>query len=146
MNGIFRIVLVGVCLAVAPMAFAQGHPAYLHALSDLRAARWLIDHVPGDWQRARAEYHAVRNIDDAIGEIKRASIDDGKNLGWHPAVQEVNDHRGRLHEALDILRRARGDLNEAENNGAVLGLRDRARARIDGAIRDVERAIHDNGW
>ena len=24
------------------------HPAYLHALSDLRAARWLLSHRPGD--------------------------------------------------------------------------------------------------
>ncbi|MEO7105551.1 MAG: hypothetical protein ABIZ09_04185, partial [Rhodoferax sp.] len=26
----------------------QQHPAYLHALSDLRAARWLIAHRPGN--------------------------------------------------------------------------------------------------
>jgi hypothetical protein len=122
------------------------HPEYLHSLSDLRAARWLIDHVPGDWARAQEEILAVQKIDDAINEIKRAAIDDGKDVGWHPAVQERKDHGGRLHDALDLLRRARADIAKAENNAAVLALRDRAWVHIDEAIRDIERAIQDKGW
>jgi hypothetical protein len=43
----------------APAAQAR-HPAYLHALSDLRAARWLIQHRPGDWVQNGDEMEAVR--------------------------------------------------------------------------------------
>ena len=44
------------------------HPYYLHALSDLRAARWMIEHRPGDWQQTMDEQQAVRRIDAAINE------------------------------------------------------------------------------
>ena len=30
------------------------HPAYLHALTDLRAARWNLEHRPGDAEIGRA--------------------------------------------------------------------------------------------
>src|SRR5882762_3691142 len=81
------------------------HPYYLHALSDLRAARWMIEHRPGNWQQTVDEIEAVRRIDAAIGEIKKASIEDGKNLEDHPHVDEHPDHFGRLHAALDFLRK-----------------------------------------
>jgi hypothetical protein len=62
---------------LASLAFSRAHhPAYLHALSDLRTARWLIEHVPGNWARTNVEVDAVRWIDNAINEIKRAAIDD----------------------------------------------------------------------
>lgn len=137
---------VGPGAAMAPAPMPLQHPAYIHAMSDLRAARWLIDHVPGDWKRAREETFAVQKIDDALNEIRRAAIDDGQDVNWHPAVQERNDHGGRLHDALDLLNRARGDLARAENDGAFRGLRDRAWVHIDEAIRNVQRAIRDNGW
>src|ERR1700677_1840929 len=56
------------------------HPAYLHALSDLRAARhYLNDNWA--WGGVRREDEAaVGHIDAAINEIKRAAIDDGKVL------------------------------------------------------------------
>src|ERR1700734_745230 len=53
------------------------HPYYLHALSDLRAARWMIEHRPGNWAQTQDEIEAVHRIDAAIGEIKKASIEDG---------------------------------------------------------------------
>src|SRR5271168_378792 len=86
------------------------HPYYLHALSDLRAARWMIEHRPGNWARTTDEVEAVRQIDAAIGEIKKASIEDGKNIEDHPPVDERNDHDGRLHEAVDFLKKARQDV------------------------------------
>jgi len=30
------------------LSLPNNHPAYLHALEDLRAARWMIEHRPGD--------------------------------------------------------------------------------------------------
>jgi Spy/CpxP family protein refolding chaperone len=125
-----------------PMAPAH-HPAYLHALSDLRAARWLIEHRPGDWQQSADEAEAVRRIDAAINDIKQASIDDGKNPADHPPVDEQSDHRGRIHEALDYLRKARADISSAENNGFANGLRDRAIQHIDGAIGAAKRVFQD---
>ncbi len=43
---VMAAVLAG-CVVAAPPPRPAHHPAYLHALSDLRAARWLIAHRPG---------------------------------------------------------------------------------------------------
>jgi len=56
------------------------HPAYLHALSDLRAARHYLN---DGWAWAPVKHDddvAIREIDAAINEIKIASINDGKGL------------------------------------------------------------------
>jgi tetratricopeptide (TPR) repeat protein len=118
------------------------HPHYLHALSDLRAARWMIEHRPGDWPRTVDEVEAVKRIDRAIDEIKKAAIDDGKNLADHPRVDEHPDHIGRLHEAVDYLRKAHEDVNKEEDNAFAYGLKNRALMHISEAIRLTERAIH----
>jgi hypothetical protein len=117
------------------------HPYYLHALSDLRAARWMIEHRPGNWVQTRDEMEAVRRIDRAIGEIKKASIEDGKNIEDHPPVDELSDHAGRLHKALDFLRKARQDIGHDEDNVFAQGLQARAYGHIDGAIGAVKRAM-----
>jgi hypothetical protein len=119
-----------------------GHPYYLHALSDLRAARWMIEHRPGNWNQTVDEIEAVHRIDAAIGEIKKASIEDGKNIQDHPPISEVPDHAGRLHKALDFLRQARSDISHDEDNMFAQGLQARAYGHIDGAIGAVKRAIH----
>jgi hypothetical protein len=126
----------------ANTSFYGEHPYYLHALSDLRAARWMIEHRPGDWQRTVDEVEAVKQIDAAIGEIKKASIEDGKNIEDHPAVDERNDHKGRLHEAADFLRKAREDVGHDEDNKFAQGLQGRAYMHIDAAINATKRAIH----
>jgi len=127
-----------------PVPVAQArHPAYLHALTDLRAARWLIEHRPGDWAQSGDEMEAVRRIDAAINEITRASIDDGKNLADHPPLDERPDHRGRIHEAVEYLRKARADVSGAESNGFANGLRDRAIDHIDGALTAARRVFRD---
>jgi hypothetical protein len=120
----------------------ERHPAYLHALADLRAARWMIKHRHGDWKVAQDEDEAWRDIEKAIGEIKHAAIDDGKNLDDHPTISDEDDHAGRLHKALDLLRKTRDDLSRAEENGHARGLRRRAFRHIDHAIEHVRSAIH----
>jgi hypothetical protein len=119
----------------------EKHPAYLHALSDLRAARWMIKHRHGDWKVNEEEDETLRDIEKAIGEIKKAAIDDGKNIEDHPKVDENDDHSGRLHKALDLLRKTRDDLSHAEENGHARGLRKRAFRHIDHAIEHVRSAI-----
>ncbi|TDX01614.1 hypothetical protein [Dinghuibacter silviterrae] len=129
----------------APSDFGD-HPYYLHALSDLRAARWMLQHRPGNWDQTVDEVEAVRQIDAAIGEIKKASIDDGKNLEDHPPVDEHPDHPGRLHDAVDFLKKARRDISHDEDNAFAQGLQMRAYDHIDRALGAVRRAIHANGW
>jgi hypothetical protein len=119
------------------------HPAYLHALSDLRAARWLIEHRPGDWAQTADEQESVRQIDAAINDIKKAAFDDGKNLNDHPPLDERPDHRGRIHEALQYLNKARTDISHEEDNAFADGLRDRAIGHIGGAIRAARRVFSD---
>ncbi len=118
------------------------HPYYLHALSDLRAARWMIEHRPGNWDRTVDEVQAVKEIDAAINEIKKAALDDGKNINDHPKVDEHPDHAGRLHDAMDFLRKARKDISQDEDNKFAQGLQGRAYMHIDGALAAVKRAIH----
>jgi hypothetical protein len=127
----------------APPPQPASHPAYLRALSDLRAARWLIEHRPGDWAQMGDEQEAVRRIDAAIGQIKGAAFDDGKSPNDHPPVDEVPDHRGRIREALQYLRKARADIAREEDNAYASGLRNRAIGHIDGAIAAAHRVFQD---
>ena len=133
---------IGMSANAARSSTNGDHPYYLHALSDLRAARWMIEHRPGNWAQTVDEVEAVRRIDAAIGEIKKAAIEDGKNLEDHPPVDERNDHDGRLHVALDLLRKARQDISHDEDNRFAEGLQGRAYGHIDGAINAVKKAIH----
>ena len=126
----------------AKNSFKAEHPAYLHALSNLRAARWMIEHRPGDWKQTQDEIIAVQQIDAAIAEIKKAAIEDGKNLQDHPAVEEKPEHIGRLRMAVDYLMKAREEINREEDNGFAQGLKARALSHINGALRATEVAVH----
>jgi hypothetical protein len=142
-----RLLLSGLLLAVLPFAanadMPGKHPFYLHALSDLRAARWMLEHRPGDPAVSAQEDVAITEIDKAIGEIKKASIDDGKNLEDHPPVQGINDRPGRLHKALELLHKVHGDVAREEDDPFTKGLRDRAIMHIDEAAHATEHAIGD---
>ena len=119
------------------------HPHYLHALSDLRTARWFIEHRPGDVAVSAHEDVAIVEIDRAIGEIKHAAIDDGKDIHDHPAVDIAAGRPGRLHKAVELLRGVHDDLAREEDDPQTRGLRDRALRHIDEATHATERAIAD---
>jgi len=122
-------------------AAAQGkHPAYLHALSDLRAARAHLDRPDGGELREE-EKEAIHQIDEAIGEIKKASIDDGKDLNDHPPVDAGLDHVGRLHRAKQLLEKAHQDIAKEEDNSFAHGLQQHSFDHIDKAIHRVDDAI-----
>ena len=133
-------VLVG---CAAPGHPPERHPAYLHALSDLRASRWMIEHRTGDWQQTADEIQSIHEIDTAINEIKHASYDDGKDVNDHPPVDEYPDHRGRIHAAIDYLKKARADIAQEEDNQYADHLRDHAIGHIDAAIGAARRVFHD---
>ena len=129
---------------MAAMADLPGqHPYYLHALSDLRAARWMLEHRPGDAQVSGDEDVAVTRIDEAINEIKRAAIDDGKDLHEHPPIDANLDHRGRLHRADELLHKVHQDIAREEDDPMTRGLRNRAVHHLDEAIHATGKAIHD---
>ncbi|WP_199098090.1 hypothetical protein [Dyella sp. ASV21] len=135
---------LGLLLPLAAHADLPGHhPYYLHALSDLRAARWMLEHRPGDAAVSGQEDVAITEIDRAIGEIKHASIDDGKSLEDHPPIDASLDHPGRLHKALELLHKVHHDVDREEDDPMVRGLKERALMHVDQASHAVEHAIGD---
>jgi hypothetical protein len=121
------------------------HPAYLHALSDLRMARAYLDQIA--WPPVqRDEEHAIREIDAAINEIKRASIDDGKSLSDHPPIDARMHPDGRFRKALELLDKAHNDTARAEDVPQARGMRDRALHHIDEAHGTVDNAIRTIHW
>jgi hypothetical protein len=142
-----KLLLSGLILAVAPFAanadLPGKHPHYLHALSDLRAARWMLEHRPGDAAVSGQEDAAITEIDLAIGEMKKAAVWDGKDIHDHVKVDDPPDRPGRLHKALELLREAHQDVAREEDDPLTRGLRDRAIGHVDGAIHATEHAIGD---
>jgi len=157
MKPIIRCMLVAALAAVgisacvvqsAPPTHAQyrseEHPAYLHALSDLRAARWLIEHRAAEnYAMDKDEAVAIQEIDAALGEIKHAAIDDGKDLHDHPTVDARLNRSGRLHEAAELLRKVHNDVAREEDDARARGLQQRALEHVDRAVRAVERSLAD---
>ncbi|HEY2679611.1 MAG TPA: hypothetical protein VGI65_21770 [Steroidobacteraceae bacterium] len=136
--------LIGVALlAVSPTwADTPGkHPAYLHALSDLRDARAHLTQTTSNETVDQAQAHAIDHIDKAINEIKQASIMDGKNIQDHMTVDAHLDHPGRLHNALDLLNKAKSDVSSEEDQPDTKGLRMRVMQHIEDARLSVEHAI-----
>jgi hypothetical protein len=133
-------IVLALALCTGAKAAPAGHPAYLHALSDLRDARAHLERPDGGAVHQQ-EKDAVAEIDRAIGEIKAASIDDGKNLNDHPPVDAHLAWVGRLNKAARLLDRARDDVSHAEDDPAAQGLQARALDHIAKARRRVEEAI-----
>ena len=130
-------------LAAAAADLPGRHPAYLHALTDLRAARWNLEHRPGDAAVSAQEDVAITEIDRAINEAKRAAADDGKNIEDHPPEDAHLDRPGRLHHALDLLRKAKDDVAREEDNPESRELRNRIVEHVDLALEATRRAIRD---
>ena len=119
------------------------HPAYLHALTDLRAARWNLEHRPGDAAVSAQEDVAIVETDRAIREAKVAAMEDGKNIQQHPPEDARLDSRGRLHHALELLNKAKNDVARGEDNPEARNLRNRVVEHVDLAIEATRHAIHD---
>lgn len=119
------------------------HPAYLHALSDLRTARALLERPTRDAEVRWDESRAIGQIDAAIREIRDAAIDDGKPLGDHPPIDAHLRHRDRIRAAIDLLEKSARDIEEREDNAFARGMRGRAIGHIRDAIRASREAIED---
>ena len=119
------------------------HPAYLHALTDLRDARWNLEHRPGDTAVSSQEDVAIVETDRAIQEAKVAAAEDGKNLADHPHEDANINRAGRLHHALELLQKAKNDVAREEDNPETRDLRNRIVQHTDLAIEATRHAIHD---
>jgi hypothetical protein len=148
-NGKLRTILIAASAAlIIPVAaqaqWWQHHPKYLHAMSDLRTAYWLVAHHENSEPEGRPEeQHALKEIGRAYQDLKDASIVDEKNLNDQPpADMNFYDRRGRLHHALDLLHEARNDIQGEEDDPAAMNFRHTALRDIDKAIRFTNDAIH----
>jgi len=131
----------------APVAQAADppghHPAYLHALSDLRHARWNLTHRPGDAAVSERERLAVAEVDRAIAEAMRAAGEDGKNVAQDEHEDAALVHSGALHHAQDLLIKAKQDVAQEEDNPEVRRLQGRVVEHIDRALEATRQAIRD---
>ncbi len=147
----YLMILAVLLMAISPLAMqAQQvpgpHPAYLHALSDLRAARHYLN---DGWAWAPVRHDdnaAIREIDAAINEIKQASIDDGKGLNDPFPIDTTLSPRGRFQKANELLWKAHNDLARAEDVPAARGMRNRALAHVDRAHQIVDNAQATARW
>ena len=144
-------VLCAAMAAMSPVAMqAQQvpgpHPAYLHALSDLRAARHYLNDGWA-WGPVRHDDNAaVHEIDAAIGEIKRAAIDDGKGVNDPFPIDRGLSPHDRFRKANELLGAAHNDLAKAEDVPESRGLRDRAIGHVDAAHHIVDNADRTAHW
>ena len=135
--------LAGVAMLGMSSAWADNpgrHPAYLHALTDLRDARAHLEHLSSEAVDLE-EQHAIDNIDKAINEIKRAAIMDGKDVQDHMPVDAHLQRTGRFHKALELLDKAKRDVSGEEDQPDTQGLQFRVVQHIDDARRSVQHAI-----
>ncbi len=136
------IVLAASTLAPASADTPGHHAAALHALSDLRAARWYLAR-PAEWNVAHQERDAVGDIDRAIADVRDAAGDDGKDLDDRAPTDANLNHRGRLVRARELLGAARRDVSEYESNYDAAHDLGRARRDIDAAVAHTDRALRD---
>ena len=129
--------------ALAPAAMnAQVHPRYLHARTDLRAAQFFL-RVREEPNVARNLVVADREVEAAIREIDLAAVLDRKDLVDRPPIDTNLARKDRFRKIIDLLRSARADIEQEEDNPRAREWRNRAFQHIDEALNAVHRAAVD---
>lgn len=131
-------------LLIPAGAFAQGrHASYLHARTDLRAAQFFL--------RVREEPNVTRNfertaveLEAAIHEIDNAAVIDRKDLEDHPPIDTGLARKDRFRKIADLMRSARRDIEQEEDNPAARRWRDAAFRHIDAGLEFLHRAAVDS--
>ncbi|HEX2605117.1 MAG TPA: hypothetical protein VHL60_10645 [Oxalicibacterium sp.] len=138
----FAALLLSTMLPYAAHADTQDkHPAYLHALSDLRDARANLEHKAGNDRVSQQEDKAIAEIDYAAQAVKRIAAADDKGLYNRPHEDAQFDHAGRLHHAEDLLQKAKSDLAQREDNEEAKKLQRHAIDHVQAALQATEMAI-----
>ena len=134
-----RTLIIAFLLALMPvLGWADGRqPFLLHALGDLRTARWMLERrADGPAVRVH-EDRAIERIDQAIAEVTQQARDDGRE---HPGFDLPRSHRDRLGKTVELLRRIDADLGRDVESGVVRALEQRAREHVGQALHEVEAA------
>jgi len=139
------IVVAGIAmftLLASSAAFAQTatHPHYIQARSDLAKARQLMQ-LPDESNVSAQLHNAVNAVNQAIGEIDRASVLDKKDMDDHPPVDTNLKCMGKFREIFRLLRAAQVDIDQEEDNPNARPWRNRANGEISEARQFVKRAI-----
>jgi hypothetical protein len=116
------------------------NPTYLHALTDLRMARGYLDKITPDEVLNGMSLSAIDEINKAIGEIKQAAIDDGKDIMDHPPIDTGLKRSDRYVKAVELLNKIYKDIKQDESNGFAKGLQKRVLRYIDKAY-DIVKGI-----
>jgi hypothetical protein len=141
------VLAIVLCLGItggSVNAHAQqhAHPAYLHALSDLRLMRAYLDRLTPSERISDEQVRAIQEIDEAIRLIKEASIDDHKDTRDHMPIDAHITPGNRFRKAREAGSAARHDLEEEEDNDFARGLKHRALEHVDNANHIVDNIIH----
>ena len=142
----FKTLATAVLGLSAFLLFALGTPAqaqrphYLHALSNLREARELLqtDTRPGF---IGARDRAIEEIERAIREVSEAVRDEGRNPHRTPPAAGGDPNRP-MRSALSLLDVARSDIAAGTDESGHRGLQMRALRHIDEARHTLEHAMH----
>jgi hypothetical protein len=132
-------------LFLSTFATAQApgaHPAYLHALSNLRYARAIIYAYHGNPEAEAEGRRAIVEIDAAIHEIVKASIDDGRPLSDHPPADATSFRAGPFTKAFELINDSIADINKHEQNDYADGLKQRALMHLNEAVRIVHHILY----
>ena len=136
---------IAAVLSIADQSYgwpASQHPAYLHALEDLRLARKAIEARGGGAAMRPHEVAAIQHIGEAGTEIDKIAPGENKNVDVAIAADvDPSKNIGGLHDARDYLNRALNDLKEAESDTSVLGDRAKAVADVNEALNSVNAGI-----
>jgi hypothetical protein len=119
-------------LAPVPPAHAQ-HPAYLHALSDLRTARGYLQ-MPARPGTKDACKHANKEISRAIDDIAKAVLDYGRDPDVTPLPQGAGSANTPIHSAIRLMKEARADIEHGRDLPENHGLREHSLEHIDKAL------------
>jgi len=141
----WHAILAALVLSAAGQSHAappSQHPAYLHALRDLRLARTAIEARGGGAAMRPHEIAAIQHIGEAGAEVDKIAPDENKNVDAAIAADaDPSNKIGGLHDAKAYLERALSDLKEAESDRAVRGDRQQAVADVSAALNSVNAGI-----
>jgi len=141
LKSVFAVAIaVSTLLFLVTPAKAQ-EPRYLHALSNLHAARgWLNADRRPEFKDARRD--ALLEIDAAINEVAAAAHDEGKSTASTPPPDWGGDPALPVHNAVHLLDDAYADVRYGTDIPKDAGLQARAVARIGKAREIANRIAH----
>jgi hypothetical protein len=136
------VLTLGLALLASVTAFAQTatHPHYIHARSDLAKARQLMQ-LPEEGNVAAQMRNALAAVNKAIAEIDNAAKLDHKDMDDRPPVDTGLKCLNKFQEIFKLLRAAKIDIDQEEDNPASRTWRGRANNQIDEARQYTRKAI-----